>query len=135
MEENTEKLKVNSKEIEKPIRNEKGQLLPGVVLNPKGRPQGSLDFKTKFEIFLDKLAKQNNMSPQEIDEQLFAVAYKKAKEGDYQFWRDVHDRVYGKPLQKQQTDITSGGKPIIQIAPEILQKHEIDTSPEQNSQE
>lgn len=80
-----------------------------------GRPNGSLDFKTKFELFLDKLAKQNDMTPQEIDEQLFAVAYKKAKEGDYQFWRDVHDRMYGKPLQKQETDITSGGEKLASI--------------------
>lgn len=92
-----------------------------------GRPNGSLDFKTKFELFLDKLAKQNDMTPQEIDEQLFAVAYKKAKEGDYQFWRDVHDRIYGKPLQKNETDITSGGQPIIQVAEAIANKN--DTPP------
>lgn len=98
-----------------------------------GRPLGSLDFKTKFEIFLNKLAKQNDMSPQEIDEQLFAVAYKKAKEGDYQFWRDVHDRVYGKPLQKQETDITSGGKPII-IDHELIAKNATNTITETNSE-
>lgn len=32
----------------KPIRNEKGQLLPGVVLNPDGKPKGSKHFKTLF---------------------------------------------------------------------------------------
>ncbi|MFN8579326.1 MAG: hypothetical protein U0354_21065 [Candidatus Sericytochromatia bacterium] len=84
-------------------------------INREGRPKGSLDFKTKFEIFLEKLAKQNNLTPQEIDEQLFATAYKKAKDGDYQFWRDVHDRIYGKPLQKQETDITSGGEKLASI--------------------
>lgn len=35
--------------------------------------------------------------------------------------------------KKTETDITSGGKPIIQIAPEIIAKHEINTSTEQNS--
>lgn len=96
--------------------------------NLQGRPVGSLDFKTKFELFLDKLAKQNDMSPQEIDEQLFSVAFKKAKDGDYQFWRDVHDRIYGKPLQK--TDVTSGGMPIIQISEVIANKNDITSKPE-----
>lgn len=62
-----------------------------------GRPSGSLDFKTKWRIFVDKVAKQNNMTPNEIDEQLLAVGFKKAKEGDYNFYRDIHDRIYGKP--------------------------------------
>lgn len=34
----------------------------------------------------------------------------KAVEGDIQFIKELHDRVMGKP--EQQTDITSGGKPI-----------------------
>jgi len=105
MEENRENPKIAGIKQE---RNPDGTFLKGVSGNPAGRPVGSLDFKTKFEIFLDKLAKQNNMSPQEIDEQLFAVAYKKAKEGDYQFWKDVHDRIYGKPLQS--IDHTTKGK-------------------------
>lgn len=90
--------------------------------NLAGRPQGSLDFKTKFEIFLDKLAKQNNMSPQEIDEQLFAVAYKKAKEGDYQFWKDVHDRVYGKPIQRSELTGKDGGAIIVKEDKEKIEK-------------
>lgn len=108
-----------------------GQFLPGNKLG--GKKPGSLDFKTKFEMFLDKLAKKNDMTPQEIDEQLFAVAYKKAKEGDYQFWRDVHDRVYGKPLQKSETDVTSGGKPII-IDHELIAKNATNIIPKTDSE-
>lgn len=76
--------------------------------NTAGRPVGSLDFKTKWEIFIDKVAKQNNLTPQEIDEQLFAIGFKKAKEGDYSFYRDLHDRLYGKP--QQPLDHTTNGK-------------------------
>ena len=64
-----------------------------------GRPPESLNFKTKWNIFIDKVAKQNDMTPDEIDEQLLAVGFKKAKEGDYSFYRDLHDRLYGKPVQ------------------------------------
>ena len=132
MEENRENPKINGAELEnKPVRDENGRIVSG-VLNPNGRPKGSLDFRTKFEIFLDKLAKQNNLSPQEIDEQLFAVAYKKAKEGDYQFWRDVHDRIYGKPVQKNETDITSDGKPIV-IDHDLVIKNATNTSTKTNS--
>lgn len=98
-----------------------------------GRPSGSLDFKTKFENFITKLAESNKMKPEEIDEQLFAVAYKKAKEGDYQFYRDIHDRLYGKPTSP--IDVTTGGKPIIQIAPEIAAKYDINTSTIKDSEE
>lgn len=75
-----------------------------------GRPSGSLDFKTKFEAFITKLAESNKLKPEEIDEQLFAVAYKKAKEGDYQFYRDIHDRRFGKP--QQSVDHTTDGSKI-----------------------
>jgi len=73
-----------------------------------GRPSGSLDFKTKWINFIEKVAKQNNMTPNEIDEQLLAVAFKKAKDGDYSFYRDTQDRVFGKPLQKQELSNPDG---------------------------
>jgi hypothetical protein len=78
--------------------------------NTAGRPVGSLDFKTKWFKFIEKVAESNGMTPEEIDEQLFAVGFKKAKEGDYQFYKDIHDRVHGKPLQS--IDHTSDGERI-----------------------
>ena len=95
MGENSENPKIDGNKI---VRNEKGQIVSG-VLNPAGKPVGTLSFKSKWEIFVDKVAKQNNMSTEDIDEQLLAVGFKKAKEGDYSFYRDIHDRVYGKPVQ------------------------------------
>lgn len=84
-------------------------------INREGRPKGSLDFKTKFYNVIDKLAKQNNISAEEVEEQLMLVGYKKAKEGDFGFYRDLMDRLHGKPLQKQETDITSGGEKLASI--------------------
>lgn len=78
----------------------------GVSGNPNGRPKGSENFSTKWRAFVEKVAKQNGMTPNEIDEQLLAVGFKKAKEGDYNFYRDLHDRVYGKPLQTIEQEVT-----------------------------
>jgi len=68
-------------------------------INREGRPKGSLNFATKWEAFVEKVAKQNNLTPNEIDEQLLAVGFKKAKDGDFNFYRDIHDRVYGRATQ------------------------------------
>ncbi len=69
-----------------------------------GRPQGSLDFKTKFFKVIDKLAKEENLSSEEIEEKLLLVGYEKAKSGDFQFYRDLHDRIYGKAPQTINVD-------------------------------
>lgn len=100
MEQNNEKPVITGKK--QAVRDKKGRMLPGTTLNPNGRPKGSLDFKTKFYLMLDKIAKNNNMTPDEVEEQLLMVGYKKAKEGDYSFYRDVMDRVHGRPVQKNE---------------------------------
>jgi hypothetical protein len=90
---------------------------PGQSGNPYGRPPGSLNFATKFRAFIEKVAKQNEMTADEIEQQLLAIGYKRAKEGDYQFWRDLHDRVYGKP--QGSLDVTSKGDKISNTREEI----------------
>lgn len=72
--------------------------------NLAGRPVGSLDFKTKWYKMIDKIATQNNLTPEEIDEQLLLVGYKKAKDGDYSFYRDAMDRIHGKAEQTLKVD-------------------------------
>lgn len=57
----------------------------------------------------------------------------KALEGDMTAIKEIHDRVMDK--SKQPTDITSGGKPIIQIAGEIASKYDINTSTIEDSTE
>lgn len=100
-------------------RNPDGTIKSG-VLNPKGKPKGTESFKTKWEAFIEKVAKTNNMTPQQIDEQLFAVGFAKAKAGDYAFYRDLHDRIYGKP--QQHVDVTTDGEKITNahLSPEAI---------------
>jgi hypothetical protein len=76
--------------------------------NPAGRPKGSINFATKFRKFIEKVAEQNEITPEEVEEQLMAIGFKEAKGGNYSFWRDIHDRIYGRP--DTNLDITTGGK-------------------------
>ena len=116
--------KIRQEPTSNPNFNENGKFKEGNKIGKLGgRPSGSLDFKTKWNIFIDKVAKQNDMTPNEIDEQLLAVGFKKAKEGDYAFYRDIHDRVYGKPIQP--TDITSKGESIVILPSELIEKNDI----------
>lgn len=108
METNRENPKIAGKNQE--IRDEKGRFVKGVSGNPEGKPKGTTSFKTDWENFIKKVAKSNGMSEIEINEQLLAVGFKKAKEGDYNFYRDIHDRVYGKP--QQSIDHTTKGEKI-----------------------
>lgn len=93
-------------------RNPDGTLKPG---HPPmgGRPKGSLDFKTKFYNMVDKIAKNNNLTSEEVEEQLLMVGYKRAKDGDYSFYRDIMDRVHGRPVNKNEITGADGKDLII----------------------
>jgi hypothetical protein len=86
--------------------------------NPAGRPPGTLNFATKFRKFIEKVAKQNDIKPEEVEEQLMAIGFKEAKAGNYNFWRDLNDRVYGKA--KESIDLTSKGEKIEGITFEVI---------------
>mgnify|MGYP006055707927 CR=1 FL=1 len=94
-----------------------------------GRPNGSLDFKTKFYKVIDKLAEQNNLTPEEVEEQILLVGYKKAKDGDYSFYRDLMDRIHGRPVQKQELTGANGKELPTPILNYVFSNNE----PKQNS--
>lgn len=119
MEENTEKPINNGEKMVE--RNPDGTIKSG-VLNPKGKPKGTLSFATKWERMVEKIAMQNNLTPEEIDEQLLLVGYKRAKEGDYSFYRDAMDRIHGKPMQPTEMEVK--GNLTIQFAEDFNNKHE-----------
>jgi hypothetical protein len=108
-----------SENVEKTFTDEEtGKFKPG---NPGGgRPKGSLSFATKWRKFVAKVAESEGKTPEEIDEELYSVAMRKAKDGDYQFYRDIHDRVYGKP--QQSVDVTTKGESMGQPSDEQVDK-------------
>jgi hypothetical protein len=72
---------------------------PGQSGNPNGRPKGALNFATKWMNFIEKVAEQNEKTPNEIDEEMLRVVYNKIIEGDHRFWKDIMDRVHGQAKQ------------------------------------
>lgn len=67
--------------------------------NLNGRPKGVENFTTKWRKAVEKIAQMNNISEDEVEMQLLLTGYKKAKEGEYSFYKDIHDRIYGKAPQ------------------------------------
>lgn len=95
----------------KPQRDELGRLLPGNTANPNGRPKGTTLKEYQAEKF-------RSMSNEEKDQWLADIA-KEVR------WRMSE----GNP--KTDTDITSGGLPIISISPEVAAKNAISTQNEE----
>ncbi|KKU25877.1 MAG: hypothetical protein UX38_C0013G0012 [Microgenomates group bacterium GW2011_GWC1_46_16] len=108
MEENRENLNNNSDKIVE--RDDMGRLKKGVILNPEGRPKGSKNFETDFLEVVGKIAEANNITRAEAMEILLRKAYSEAKNGQYNFYKDIMDRVYGKVVER--TDLTSKGERI-----------------------
>jgi len=78
--------------------------------NYKGRPKGSKDFKTKFYEFVEKVADKNDTEVKHIEEELLRTAFERARNGDFRFWKDLQDRIYGKAVRR--TDLTTQGEKI-----------------------
>ena len=75
--------------------------------NPKGRPVGQRNFATIYKEALKKIAENQNMTPEELEELIVQSGLKNALKGDYRFYQDTHDRIHGKPKQA----IEVGGDP------------------------
>jgi hypothetical protein len=85
-------------------RNEKGQLLRGSILNPKGKTLGSKNFSTDFDEVVEDLAKSEGKTKSEVRKDLLKIAYQLAKTGDFNFYKDIVDRYYGKPKTSLEID-------------------------------
>jgi hypothetical protein len=80
-------------------------------INRDGRPVGSKNNKTFVEYFdeiCEEIAEQNKMAVEDVKKIIYKVGYAKAKEGNYQFYKDMLDRVHGKA--EEHHDITTKGE-------------------------
>lgn len=78
--------------------------------NPSGRPVGQRNYATIYREALKRIAEAKGKTPEEVEEMMEQVGLDKALSGDFNFFKDVRDRIHGKPMQPQ--DVTSGGEPI-----------------------
>lgn len=81
--------------------------------NPNGRPLGQRNYATIYREALIKLAEANDKSPEDLENEILSKALVSARSGDYRFYKDILDRLYGTATNK--SDITSGGDKILQI--------------------
>lgn len=102
MEENRQKPVETGKKLEKPGTFKKGD---DPRRNLDGRPKGSESFSTKWYRMIEKIADSNDITPDQVEEELLKVGYKRAKDGDYSFYRDAMDRIHGKPVQPNEHNV------------------------------
>lgn len=105
-----------------------GQFPPGKSGNPKGKPKGSLAFKTALEKWAYKNAGKLKLEDgtEEVVTAIELITHKlmdMAMKGDIQAIKEVSDRMDGKA--KQSIDHTTTGLPIIEISAEIAQKYNL----------
>ena len=79
-------------------------------INKEGRPLGSVGFKTLFKQAIKKIAKTEDIKECDIEVDMIIKAIAEANKGNYQFYRDIFDRNYGRA--KESLDVTSGGEKI-----------------------
>jgi len=116
--------KLNKKKTDKDVNGKMFKEGYDPRRNYDGRPKGSKNFTTLWKEAVKKIAKMRDeeLDPDDVELVLVKKAFKKASEGNFKFYKDIMDRVYGKATQK--TDITTGGKPINnkQIEDEVEKK-------------
>ena len=90
---------------------------PGESGNPNGRPRGRKNFSTLFQEAIEKIALATGQEPEAFELEIIEQAIRKARNGDYRFYRDTMDRLHGQAAAKM--DLTSNGKdlptPIIKL--------------------
>lgn len=72
--------------------------------NPSGRPKGQRDYATVYREALIKLATLNDKTEEEIENEILSNALLSARKGDFRFYKDILDRLYGTPVSR--TELT-----------------------------
>jgi len=78
------------------IQNRPSHLFkPGQSGNPAGKPKGLKSYSTLFEQAIRKIAVADQLDVNDVEVKLATVAILRALKGDYKFYKDTMDRVYG----------------------------------------
>jgi hypothetical protein len=68
----------------------------------RGRPRGKRNFNKDFEIAAREIAKALRLgeTPEPIYIELLKQGIKSGLKGNYNFWKDIAERIYGKEIEK-----------------------------------
>ena len=97
-------------EVKNSVNNRVRGLKPfkkGESGNPNGRPKGQRDYATIYREALIKLATLNDKTEEEIENEILSNALLSARKGDFRFYKDILDRLYGTPVSR--TELTGKG--------------------------
>lgn len=68
-------------------------------INRDGRPEGSKNFSTVFRDFMKRIADVNGVEAGDVEDQLLRIGFVEAQKGNFSFWNNIFDRLYGRPAQ------------------------------------
>lgn len=68
--------------------------------NYQGRPKGSRNFKILFEMAIEKIALKKEFKNLDLELEIVKRGIIEALKGNYSFWKDIMDRIYGKPKEQ-----------------------------------
>ena len=112
------------------IRDEKGRLLKGSVLNPKGKPKGRNWISTLAELAETKVRGGGGATRAEI---ILKKLLEEAESGNLVATNTILDRLEGKAIQRTAIDHTSGGEPLNASISFVDPMSPIDITPPQNA--
>lgn len=67
-----------------------------------GRPPGQKNYSTLYKEALIRLAKLNDKEPEDLEIEILSKGIMNARSGDYRFYKDILDRLYGSAMQKSE---------------------------------
>lgn len=76
----------------------------GVSANPSGRPKGQRNYVTIYKEALIKLGTEKGLTPKDIEIELVQSGIKYANKGNYPFYKDILDRMYGSVNKDKEAD-------------------------------
>jgi len=90
-------------------RDDKGRFKEGQSGNPDGPGAGYVQFKTKFQEAVTRIAeKREDLEPEDVDVKIVMRGVVQALNGNFKFFKDILDRRFGKA--QKNTDITTAGE-------------------------
>lgn len=101
-------------------------------INTTGLNKGSEWQSTKIKRAIMKIAEQNGMVPEEIEDILFKKGYKMAKEGNFQFWNVIMQYIHGKPVLPIDAKVTGEIEGAKEIAA-MMQKLDDEDIPQEST--